>query len=73
MDREDQEDDEGYVKSVYATITSKTASRERETIGHMKADLLQVYRAVQNRENLWLVLVKEQLTGTPYYECYSSI
>jgi hypothetical protein len=61
-DREDQEDDEGYVKSIYATITGKTASGERETIGHMKADLLQVHRAVQNRESLWSVSVKEQLT-----------
>jgi hypothetical protein len=40
MDREDREDDEGYMKSVYATITSKTASGERETISYMKADLL---------------------------------
>jgi hypothetical protein len=61
MDREDREDDEGYVKSIYATITGKTASGERETIGHMKADLLQVHRAVQNRESLWSVPVKEQL------------
>jgi len=53
MDREDQEDDEGYVKSIYATISGKTASGEQETIGHMKADLLQVQRAVQNRESLW--------------------
>jgi hypothetical protein len=73
MDREDREDDEGYVKSVYATITGKTASGERETIGHMKADLLQVHRAVQNRESLWSVSVKEQLTGTPYCECCISI
>jgi hypothetical protein len=41
MDREDQEDDEGYVKSIHAIITGKTASGERETIGHTKADLLQ--------------------------------
>jgi hypothetical protein len=73
MDREDQEDDEDYLESVYTTITGKTASGERETIGHMKADLLQVHRAVQNRENLWSVSVKEQLTGTPYCECCSSI
>jgi hypothetical protein len=72
MDREDQEDDEGYVKSIHATITGKTASREQETIGHIKADLLQVHRAVQKRESLWSVSVKEQLTRTPYCECYSS-
>jgi hypothetical protein len=67
-----QEDDEGYVKSIHATITGKTASREQETIGHIKADLLQVHRAVQKRESLWSVSVKEQLTRTPYCECYSS-
>jgi hypothetical protein len=61
-DREDQEDDEGYVKGIYATITGKTASGERETIGHMKADLLQVHKAVQNRESLWSVSVEEQLS-----------
>jgi len=62
MDREDQEDEEGYVKGIYATITGKTASGERETIGHMKADLLQVHKAVQNRESLWSVSVEEQLS-----------
>lgn len=72
MDRGDQDDDEGYVKSIYATITGKNASGERETIGHIKADLLQVHRAVQNRESLWSVSVKEQLTRTPYCECCSS-
>ena len=62
MDREDQEDEEGYVKGIYATITGKTASGELETIGHMKADLLQVHKAVQNRESLWSVSVEEQLS-----------
>ena len=64
-DREDQDGDEDYVKSIYATITGKTAFGERETIGHMKADLVQVHRAVQNRESLWLVSVKEQLHRIP--------
>jgi hypothetical protein len=72
MDREDQQDDEGFVKGIYATITGKTASGERETIGHMKADLLQVHRAVQNRESLWSVSLEEPLTRTPYCKCCSS-
>jgi hypothetical protein len=71
-DQEDQDGDEGYVKSIYPTITGKTGSGERETIGHMKADLLQVHRAVQNRESLWSVSMKEPLIRTPYCECCSS-
>jgi hypothetical protein len=71
-EQEDQDGDEGYVKSIHTTITGKTGSGERETIGHMKADLLQVHRAVQNRESLWSVSMKEQLTRTPYCECCSS-
>ena len=71
-DRECQRGDEGYVKSIYGTITSETAPGKRETIGHMKADLLQVHRAVQNRESLWLVFTKEQLTRTPCWECFDS-
>jgi hypothetical protein len=72
MDREDQENGEGYVKSVHAIITGKTGSGERETIGHIKADLLQVHRAVQNRESLWSVLATERLTRILYCECCSS-
>jgi hypothetical protein len=72
MDREDQEDDGGYVKSIHAIITGKTGSGERETIGHIKADLLRFHRTMQNRESLWSVLVKERLTRTPYCECCSS-
>lgn len=72
MDRGDEDDDEGYVKSIYATVTGKDASGEWETIGHIKADLLQVHRAVQNRESLWSVSVKEQQTRTPYCESCSS-
>lgn len=68
-DRDNQEDDEGYVKCIYATITGKTASGERETIGHVKADLLQVHRAIQNRESLWSVSVKEQL----FEQCLSQL
>lgn len=60
-DWDNQEDEEGYVKSIHATITGKTASGGRETIGNVKADMLQVHRTIQNRERFWSVSVKEQL------------
>lgn len=53
-DQEDQGGDTGYVSSIYATITGcEITSRKRKTLGHVKADLLQVHRVVQNRESLW--------------------
>lgn len=53
-DQDDQGDDTSYVSSIYATITGcEITSRKRKTLGHVKADLLQVHRVVQNRESLW--------------------
>lgn len=79
LDDADDENDERYMYSNYverisATITGfEITSSERITLGHLKADLLLVGKALRDTESLWYVsreivaLLRKKLPPRPEY------